>query len=181
MTTHRLRSNKGSFVRSPKLAFESAEETLVSAGTVTAFEDTAALVVHQSFCSQTTTQNAAPHGVDWLQFNWSSGGGLTHTQLLETTYTGLTSGATFRPADMGGGVDALCTSGNFAFYEQGSSVAVLGGDVYQWYARMRIQAGLAAAVAYNWSNWGRFLTRLPVPGSGLSPAFIDGENFGVPA
>lgn len=161
-------------------------EAAAGVGTVSAASLPASLRAYVAGNCSLASSSSAPTGVDELTFNFNNDVEplRTYTELLNATYTGITSGATWTPNTDMGGLNQLCQSSFGArILQSGASTTVPEGLVYQW-----LSQGLATEdylspgnphIVGLFANHGRFLSRLPVPGNPGGTNFIDGEQFSV--
>ena len=179
----RLRSDKGSFVQSPKLAFDSEEEEAEFSGIVTrvfdytqdqAVVNDAAQGGDTPQCDYGIVGGIPPHGAQEIFFSFDNGEALTPTQLLNGTYVGDFSATSYTPATYwppGIPVSQWCshTAMNRTTWLTSDIVSLGFGVSTAGQVFMPVRDGVFPPQLRAVLNYGRFL----IP----QLAFVQGEGF----
>lgn len=171
----RIRSDKGSFVQSPKLAFDAEEgappPTVGVISFVEIYDDLSnVVVVMVPGCDQGFAQPYTPGGYGQTQFQWDVGAAPDSATMISGTYVGETSGTIYSPSDDPEMV-FNCTPGfNVSWYKAGAPEVLTEGDAYRRIvATTKFGAGNHFTEAF--TNQGRFF--VPHQPAG----FVLGERF----
>jgi len=158
----RLRSDKGSFVRSPKGAFDSESTPLVVAGQVLIVQDVADTVVYDGVLCAPVTGGGGTPGRLRTYFRFVIP--VASASKLAGSYVGLTSGATWDASTLGAR-GALCGAPT-QLWTTGTPITYPAGDAYPTFEHMNTGNDYDV-----YTNYGNF------PGALHPTGFTASEDF----